>query len=71
MSVSCCCQHCCVREAFLGSEALAQGRLTEYELRRWHRTVFRDVFVRKGHELSLRDRIEGAWLRSEIGRAHV
>jgi hypothetical protein len=64
VSVSCCCQHCCVREAFLGSEALAQGRLTEYELRRWHRTVFRDVFVRKGHELSLRDRIEGAWLRS-------
>lgn len=53
-----------MREVFLGSEALEQGRLTEYALRRWHRAVFRDVFVRKGYEPSLRDRIEGAWLRS-------
>ncbi|OSC40223.1 DUF559 domain-containing protein [Mycobacterium decipiens] len=53
-----------MREVFLGSEALAQGRLTEYQLRRWHRAIFRDVFVRKEHEPSLRDRIEGAWLRS-------
>jgi hypothetical protein len=53
-----------VREVFLGSEALAQGRLTEYELRRRHQAIFRDVFVRKGYEPSLRDRIEGAWLRS-------
>jgi hypothetical protein len=53
-----------VRDVFLGSEALEQGRLTEYELRRWHRAIFRDVFVRKAYEPSLRDRIEGAWLRS-------
>ncbi|MCV7198730.1 endonuclease domain-containing protein [Mycobacterium angelicum] len=53
-----------MREVFLGSEALAAGRLTEHELRRWHRAIFRDVFVRNGYEPSLRDRIEGAWLRS-------
>jgi hypothetical protein len=53
-----------VGRVFLGSEALAQGRCTEYELRRWHRAIFRDVFVPKGYEPSLRDRIEGAWLRS-------
>ncbi|MGB3333451.1 MAG: DUF559 domain-containing protein [Mycobacterium sp.] len=51
-------------EVFIGSEALAQGRLTDYELRRWHRPIFRDVYVVKTHELTLRDRIEGAWLRS-------
>ncbi|KAA1249323.1 hypothetical protein F0Q45_15715 [Mycobacterium simiae] len=53
-----------MREVFLGSEALAQGLLTEYELRRWHRAIFRDVFLRKRHQLSLHDRIEGAWLWS-------
>ncbi|GFG71115.1 DUF559 domain-containing protein [Mycolicibacter senuensis] len=51
-------------EVFIGSEALAQGRLTEYELRRWHRAICRDVYVPAGHQLTLRDRIEGAWLRS-------
>ncbi|WP_024443031.1 hypothetical protein [Mycobacterium sp. UM_WGJ] len=50
--------------AFLGSEALAQGVVTEHELRRWHRAVFRDVYVPGGHELTVRDRIEAAWLRS-------
>jgi len=51
-------------EVFIGSEALAQGRLTEHELRCWHRPIFRDVYVSKTHEPTLRDRIEGAWLRS-------
>jgi hypothetical protein len=51
-------------EVFIGSEALAHSRLTEYELRRWHRAIFRDVYVPKTHQLTLRDRIEGAWLRS-------
>lgn len=51
-------------EVFIGSEALAQGRLTEYELRRWHRAIFRDVYVPACHQVTLRDRIEGAWLRS-------
>jgi hypothetical protein len=53
-----------MREVFLGSEAVAQGRLTQYELRRWHRSIFRDVYVPRPHKLSLRDMIEGAWLRS-------
>ncbi|HZU45864.1 MAG TPA: DUF559 domain-containing protein [Mycobacterium sp.] len=53
-----------MRTVFLGSEALGQGRLTEHELRRWHRAIFRDVYVPLRHELTLRDRIEGAWLRS-------
>lgn len=51
-------------EVFLGSEAVAQGRLTEYELRRWHRPLFRDVYIPNRHEPSLRDRTVGAWLRS-------
>jgi hypothetical protein len=51
-------------KVFVGSEALSQGALTEYELRRWYRRIFRDVYVPKQQEVSLRDRIEGAWLRS-------
>ena len=51
-------------KVFVGSEALAQGALTEYELRRWHRQIFRDVYVPKPLDVSLRNRIEGAWLRS-------
>lgn len=51
-------------EVFLGSEALAHKRLTEYELRRWHRAIFRDVYVPKRHQPCYRDRIVGAWLRS-------
>jgi hypothetical protein len=53
-----------MRTVVLGSEAVAQGRLTEHELRRWHRAIFRDVYVPIRHTVTLRDRIEGAWLRS-------
>src|SRR4051812_24938538 len=53
-----------MREGFLGSEALAAGALTTHELRRWHQRLLRDVYIPKLHEVSLRDRIEGAWLRS-------
>lgn len=53
-----------MRAVFIGSEAVAQGKLTGYELRRWHRRVLRDVYVPKQHRLTLLDRIEGAWLRS-------
>lgn len=49
---------------FLGSEALAHGGMTEYELRRWHRAIFRDVYLPARRDPTLRDRIEGAWLRS-------
>jgi Protein of unknown function (DUF559) len=49
---------------FLGSEAVAAGRLTEHELRRWHRPIYRDVYLPKRVESSLRDRTVGAWLWS-------
>jgi hypothetical protein len=52
----------CVRSFWAAK--LWQGRLTQYELRRWHRSIFRDVYVPRPHKLSLRDMIEGAWLRS-------
>ena len=49
---------------FVGSEAVAQGALTAYELRKWNQRLFRDVYSAKTEEVTLRDRIEGAWLRS-------
>ncbi len=52
-------------EVFIGSEALACGDVTEYELRRWYRPVFRGVYVPKNRAPSLRDRTTGAWLRSD------
>lgn len=57
-------QHVRMGTVFLGSEAMARGALTEHELRRWHRAIFRDVYVLRTHQVTLRDRIEGAWLRS-------
>lgn len=53
-----------MRRVFLGSEAVEQGALTAHELRRWHQRIFRGVYVRRPGDISLRDRIEGAWLRS-------
>jgi hypothetical protein len=51
-------------EVFLGSEAVAATALTEHELRRWYRAIFRGVYVPKRSESSLDDRILGAWLWS-------
>ncbi len=51
-------------EVFLGSEAVAAGAFSEYQLRRWYRPIFRDVYIPKRHEPSLDDRILGAWLWS-------
>jgi hypothetical protein len=51
-------------EVFIGSEAIAAAQLTEYQLRRWYRPIFRDVYVLKRAEPSLRDRTVGAWLWS-------
>jgi len=51
-------------EVFIGSDAVAAAALTEYELRRWYRPIFRDVYVPKRSEPSLDDRILGAWLWS-------
>jgi hypothetical protein len=53
-----------MRKVFVGSEAVAAGVLTAHELRRWHRRMHRDVYFPKAHEVTLLDRIEGAWLRS-------
>jgi hypothetical protein len=51
-------------EVFRGSEALRDSALTEYQLRRWYRPIFRDVYVPKDYEPSLTDRAVGAWLWS-------
>jgi hypothetical protein len=48
----------------IGSEAIAAGALTEHQLRRWHRPLFRDVYVPKWDVPSLDDRILAAWLWS-------
>jgi hypothetical protein len=53
-----------MENVFIGSEAVARGELTEFELRRWHRPIFRDVYSSKNHVPSLRDRTVAAWLRS-------
>jgi hypothetical protein len=51
-------------EIFIGSEALAAGRVTRHELARWYRPIFRGVYGPKDAELSLRDRTIAAWLAS-------
>lgn len=51
-------------EVFIGSEAVAHSKLTEHELRRWHRSILRDVYVPRQRQPSLRDRTVGAWLLS-------
>ena len=59
--------HLVVGEVFRGSEALRDAALTEYQLRRWYRPIFRDVYVPKHYEPPLSDRIVGAWLWSRRG----
>jgi len=54
-----------MREIFVGSEAVASRQLSEHELRRWYRSIYRDVYMPKSVEPSLRDRTEGAWLWSK------
>jgi hypothetical protein len=48
----------------VGSQALANGAVTEHDLRRWHDRMFRDIYSPKGYEPTLLDRIDGAWLCS-------
>jgi hypothetical protein len=57
-------------DVFIGSEAVASAALTDYQLRRWYRPIFRDVYVPKRDEPSLDDRMRGAWLWSR-GRAVI
>jgi very-short-patch-repair endonuclease len=49
-------------EPFIGSEALAAGRLSRHELRRYHRAVMPGVYVDRRAEASLRRRTAAAWL---------
>jgi hypothetical protein len=49
-------------EPFIGSEALAAGRLTPYQLRTGFVAVHRDVYVARGAEPTVRDRAVAAWL---------
>lgn len=53
-----------MRQLIVGSQALAAGTLTEYELRRWYRRVHRDIYVPKGFQPELIDHIDAAWFRS-------
>lgn len=56
-------------DPFIGSEALATGRLTRYELRRHFRAVMPDVYLDRRASPPLRQRSIAAWLWT--GRAGV
>jgi hypothetical protein len=51
-------------EPFVGTEALASGRLSRHQLRTRYRAVFPNVYVSNDAELSLERRISAAWLWS-------
>jgi hypothetical protein len=53
-----------MRKLIVGSQALANGAVTEHDLRRSYDRMFRDIYWPKGCEPTLLDRIDGAWLRS-------
>ncbi|MGA9375584.1 MAG: hypothetical protein WBV64_11270 [Mycobacterium sp.] len=58
-----------MRKLIVGSQARALGTVTEYDLRRWYDRVHRDIYMPRGHQLTLDERIDGAYLRS--GRVGV
>ena len=49
---------------FIGSEALADGRVSRHALRSRHQMVYRNVYVPEGHELTAVTRGVAAWLWS-------
>lgn len=55
---------------FLGSDAVRQGRLTRTALRRDHRRIYRDVYIRRTDEIDAKTRACAAWLFSR-GKAVV
>jgi very-short-patch-repair endonuclease len=55
------------QQPFIGSEALAAGRITRYELRTYYRAVMPNVYLDKGIQPSLRQRTVAAWLWSHRG----
>jgi hypothetical protein len=52
-------------EIFIGSEAVANGAVTRHELQRWFRPLYPNVHVPRGKDVSLQDRMVGAWLWSK------
>jgi hypothetical protein len=54
-----------VERIFVGSEALASGALTRYELRRHYRRLLPDVYGPRRGALSLPERTTAAWLWSK------
>jgi hypothetical protein len=50
-----------VESPFVGTDALRAGTLSEYELRRSYTRVYRNVYVRRGVELSAASRAVAAW----------
>lgn len=53
-----------MERVFIGTEAVSIGELTAHELRRWYRAIYRDVYIDRRCEPTLRDRTIGAWLWS-------
>ncbi len=53
-----------MRELFIGSEAVASGRVTPYALRSQFVAIHRDVYIRPGTEITSAVRAEAAWLWS-------
>ena len=51
-----------MRTPFVGSRAIASGELTPFQLRRWYRPIYRGIYVRADHEVTLRDRVIGLGL---------
>src|SRR5262245_8982650 len=49
---------------FIGSEVVAAGRLTRYQLRSRYKAVHRDVFMLKGARKTAITRAKAAWLWS-------
>jgi hypothetical protein len=52
-------------DAFVGSEALRQGKLTRYQLRTGFRAIYPDIYLARYSTPSLRIRSEAAWLWSD------
>jgi hypothetical protein len=49
---------------FVGTEALAAGVVTRYQLKTRYRAIFRNVYVAAGREVTPVDKAIGAWLWS-------
>jgi hypothetical protein len=53
-----------VARVFIGTEALAAGGVTKYDLRARHQRVLPGVYAPKGPPISLYDRTVATWLWS-------